>query len=131
VAASAPEVTVIVLRNHYAKHRTLGFNFHDTNHLRIGMGLLSVRIGEPMQHDKLLLVNCVHHDAANPARHCRQDYRYGPNAQIQHMEDPSHSLSYKNCMLYGLNSHIPERRLAPLIAHSSGPPMGQRIGRLV
>src|SRR5437763_2428967 len=56
LAASDPEAAPAVLVNHYSRRWTIEPQFRDTKDLRFGMGMSATRIGEPMRHDRLMIV---------------------------------------------------------------------------
>ena len=59
LAASDAEATARAIINLYSRRWTIEPSFRDTKDLRFGMGLSSVRIGDPHRRDRMLLLNAV------------------------------------------------------------------------
>jgi len=59
LAASDAEATARAIINLYSRRWTIEPSFRDTKDLRFGMGLSSVRIGDPYRRDRMLLLNAV------------------------------------------------------------------------
>jgi hypothetical protein len=59
LAASNSGATARETINLYSKRWTIEPSFRDTKDLRFGMGLSSVRIGDPYRRDRMLLLNAV------------------------------------------------------------------------
>ena len=59
LAASNAEATSRAIINLYSRRWTIEPGFRDTKDLRFGMGLSSVRIGDPYRRDRMLLLNAI------------------------------------------------------------------------
>ena len=116
LAASDPEATAAVLVNHYAKRWTIEPAFRDTKDLRLGMGLSSTRVGEPMRRDWLLLVSAFAMTLLSLLGAVGESLGMDLLLKSNTSKTRSHSLFRQGCMLYELIPNMPEHRLAPLIA---------------
>jgi len=59
LAASDGEATTRAIINLYSRRWTIEPGFRDTKDLHFGMGLSSVRIGDPYRRDRLLLISAI------------------------------------------------------------------------
>ena len=113
--ASDAEAPAAVLVNHYAKRWTIERSFRDTKDLRFGMGLSVTRIGEPMRHDRLLLVSAFAIALLTMLGAVGEGLGMDRLLESNTSKTRSHSLFRQGCMLYELIPNMPEHRLTPLI----------------
>jgi hypothetical protein len=116
VAASDPEASAAMPVNHCACRWTIGPPFRDTRDLRFGMGLAATRIGGPMRRDRLMLVSAFAMSLLILFGAVGESL--GMDRQLRSNTGKTRSYSWfrQGCMLNELLPHMPEHRLAPLIA---------------
>src|ERR1700710_3045327 len=80
------------------------------------MGLSATRIGEPIRRDRLLLISAFATAVLTLLGGVGESLGMAPQLKSNTSKARSHSLFRQGCMLYELIPHMPEHRLAPLIA---------------
>jgi hypothetical protein len=115
LATSERDATVATLVDHYAKRWTIEPQFRDTKDLRLGMGLLSTRIGEPTRRDRLLLVSALATALLTLLDAVGESLGMDRLLKSNTSKTRTHSLFRQDCMLYELIPTMPEHRLAPLM----------------
>jgi hypothetical protein len=83
--------------------------------LLLGMGLSSIRIGEPMRRDRLLLVSAFATALLTLLGAVGECLGMDRPLKSNNSKARTHSLFRPGCMLYDLIPSIPEHRLLPLI----------------
>ena len=116
LAASDADATATELVHHYAKRWTIEPHFRDTKDLRFGMGLGTVRIGEPTRRDRLLLINAFAIALLTMLGAAGETLGMDRLLKSNTSKARTHSLFRQGCMLYELIPTMPEIRLAPLMA---------------
>jgi hypothetical protein len=115
LATSERDATAATLINHYAKRWTIEPQFRDTKDLRLGMGLSSTRIGEPMRRDRLLLVSAFATALLTLLGAVGESLGMDRLLKSNTSKTRTHSLFRQGCMLYELIPNMPEHRLKPLM----------------
>src|SRR3954464_8040912 len=108
--ATAPQIIKL-----YSKRWGVEPAFRDPKDLRFGLGLSTVRIGDPQRRDRLLLLNAfavVLLTRLGPAGESLGIERH-PKANT--VKTRSHSRFRQGSMLYDLIPNMPENRLKPLV----------------
>ena len=90
-------------------------SFRDTKDLRFGLGLSTVRIGDPQRRDRLLLLNAVAMVLLTLLGGAGESLGMDRHLKSNTVKRRTHSLFRQGCMLYDLIPNMPEHRLAPLI----------------
>jgi len=88
LAASDGAATARAIVNLYARRWTIEPGFRDTKDLRFGMGLGSVRIGDPYRRDRLLLLNAIAIVLLTLLGGAGEALGMDPAAQKQHRQAP-------------------------------------------
>ena len=89
--------------------------FRDTKDLRFGMGLSTVRVGDPQRRDRLLLLNAFAVVLLTLLGAAGESLGMDRHLKSNTVKTRSHSLFRQGCMFYDLIPNRPERRLRPLV----------------
>ena len=116
LAASNAEATAREIMNYYAKRWTIEPGFRDTKDLRFGMGLSVLRIADPQQRDRLLLLNAFAIVLLTLLGAAGESLGMDRHLKVNTAKHRTHSLFRQGCMLYELIPNMPEVRLRPLVA---------------
>lgn len=116
LATSDANATAAELVHHYAKRWTIEPHFRDTKDLRFGMGLGTVRIGEPTRRDRLLLINAFAIALLTMLGAAGESLGMDRMLKSNTSKTRTHSLFRQGCMLYELIPTMPEIRLSPLMS---------------
>src|SRR5215213_5859089 len=108
--ATAPQIIKL-----YSKRWTVEPSFRDTKDLRFGMGLSTVRIGDPQRRDRLLLLNAVAVVLLTLLGAAGESLGMDRHLKSNTVKRRTHSLFRQGCMLYDLIPNMPEHRLRPLV----------------
>src|SRR3954468_18092810 len=106
--ATAPQIIAL-----YSKRWRVEPSFRDTKDLRFGLGLSTVRIGDPQRRDRLLLLNAF--AVVLLTRLGAAGESLGMDRHLKSNTVKSHSLFRQGSMLYDLIPNMPENRLRPLV----------------
>src|SRR6476661_2906589 len=110
--AAAPSRQIIDL---YSKRWGVEPSFRDTKDLRFGMGLSTVRIGDPQRRDRLLLLNAFAVVLLTLLGAAGESLGMDRHLKSNTVKTRSHSLFRQGSMLYDLIPNMPENRLKPLV----------------
>ncbi len=84
-------------------------------HLRFGMGLSVLRIGDPQRRDRLLLLNALAILLLTLLGAAGESLGMDRSLRTSTVKRRVHSLFRQSCLLYDLIPNMPERRLRPLV----------------
>jgi hypothetical protein len=115
LVASDAAATARQIIDRYAKRWGVEPSFRDTKDLRFGLGLSTVRIGDPQRRDRLLLLNAVAVVLLTLLGAAGESLGMDRHLKSNTVKTRTHSLFRQGCMLYDLIPNMPEHRLAPLI----------------
>jgi len=116
LATNNAEATAREIMNYYAKRWTIEPGFRDTKDLRFGMGLSVLRIADPQQRDRLLLLNAFAIVLLTLLGAAGESLSMDRHLKVNTAKHRTHSLFRQGCMLYELIPNMPEARLRPLVA---------------
>jgi len=108
--ATAPQIIRL-----YSKRWRVEPSFRDTKDLRFGMGLSTVRIGDPQRRDRLLLLNAFAVVLLTLLGAAGESLGMDRHLKSNTVKTRSHSLFRQGSMLYDLIPNMPENRLKPLV----------------
>src|SRR3954467_8838589 len=108
--ATAPQIIAL-----YSKRWRVEPSFRDTKDLRFGLGLSTVRIGDPQRRDRLLLLNAFAVVLLTRLGAAGESLGMDRHLKSNTVKTRSHSLFRQGCMLYDLIPNMPENRLKPLV----------------
>jgi hypothetical protein len=108
--ATAPQIIAL-----YSKRWRVEPSFRDTKDLRFGMGLSTVRIGDPQRRDRLLLLNAFAVVLLTLLGAAGESLGMDRHLKSNTVKTRSHSLFRQGSMLYDLIPNMPENRLKPLV----------------
>src|SRR3954449_4801247 len=108
--ATAPQIIKL-----YSNRWRVEPSFRDTKDLRFGMGLSTVRIGDPQRRDRLLLLNAFAVVLLTLLGAAGESLGMDRHLKSNTVKTRSHSLFRQGCMFYDLIPNMPEHRLTPLI----------------
>jgi len=109
-SATAPQIIAL-----YSKRWRVEPSFRDTKDLRFGMGLSTVRIGDPQRRDRLLLLNAFAVVLLTLLGAAGESLGMDRHLKSNTVKTRSHSLFRQGSMLYDLIPNMPENRLKPLV----------------
>jgi hypothetical protein len=108
--ATAPQIIAL-----YSKRWRVEPSFRDTKNLRFGLGLSTVRIGDPQRRDRLLLLNAFAVVLLTLLGAAGESLGMDRHLKSNTVKTRSHSLFRQGSMLYDLIPNMPENRLKPLV----------------
>ena len=108
--ATAPQIIKL-----YSKRWRVEPSFRDTKDLRFGLGLSTVRIGDPQRRDRLLLLNAFAVVLLTLLGAAGESLGMDRHLKSNTVKTRSHSLFRQGSMLYDLIPNMPENRLKPLV----------------
>lgn len=115
LATSHTDKTTREIIDLYAKRWTIEPGFRDTKDLRFGMGLGSLRIGDPERRDRLLLVNAFAIVLLTLLGAAGEALGMDRHLKVNTAKHRTHSLFRQGGMLYQLIPNMPDARLRPLM----------------
>lgn len=115
LAASNAEASAREIMNLYARRWTIEPGFRDTKDLRFGMGLSTLRIGDPQRRDRLLLLNAFAIVLLTLLGAAGESLGMDRHLKSNTARHRTHSLFRQGCMLYEMIPNMPDVRLRPLI----------------
>ena len=101
----------------YAKRWTIEPGFRDSKDIRFGMGMGSIRVGDPQRRDRLWLLNAFAIALLTILGAAGESLGYDRHLKSNTTKRRTHSLFRQGAMLYDLIPKMPEERLRPLIEH--------------
>ena len=108
--ATAPQIIAL-----YSKRWRVEPSFRDTKDLRFGLGLSTVRIGDPQRRDRLLLLNAFAVVLLTLLGAAGESLGMDRHLKSNTVKTRSHSLFRQGSMLYDLIPNMPENKLKPLV----------------
>ena len=117
LAASDAEATARAIINLYSRRWTIEPGFRDTKDLRFGMGLSSVRIGDPYRRDRMLLLNAVAIALLTLLGAAGEALGMDRLLKSNTVKRRVHSLFRQGCLYYDAIPNMPEPALRPLMEH--------------
>lgn len=117
LAASDAEATARAIINLYSRRWTIEPGFRDTKDLRFGMGLSSVRIGDPYRRDRMLLLNAVAIVLLTLLGAAGEALGMDRLLKSNTVKRRVHSLFRQGCLYYDAIPNMPEPTLRPLMEH--------------
>jgi hypothetical protein len=115
LAASTTSETAKNLIATYAKRWSIEPAFRDTKDLRFGMGMGSIRVGDPQRRDRLWLLNAFAIALLTLLGAAGEALGYDRHLKSNTSKRRTHSLFRQGAMLYDLIPNMPDARLRPLI----------------
>jgi Transposase DDE domain len=115
LATSKATATAREIIGGYSNRWTIEPGFRDAKDLRFGMGLDTVRVGQPDKRDRLLLVNAFAIVLLTLLGAAGESLGMDRHLKVNTTKRRTHSLFRQGCMLYELIPNMPEVRLRPLI----------------
>jgi len=115
LASSNSEATARAVINLYARRWTIEPGFRDTKDLRFGMGLSSVRIGDPYRRDRMLLLNAVAVALLTLLGAAGEALGMDRLLKSNTVKRRVHSLFRQGCLYYDAIPNMPELTLRPLM----------------
>jgi len=120
LAASDAEATARAIINLYSRRWTIEPGFRDTKDLRFGMGLSSVRIGDPYRRDRMLLLNAVAIALLTLLGAAGEALGMDRLLKSNTVKRRVHSLFRQGCLYYDAIPNMPELTLRPLMERFRG-----------
>src|SRR3954466_12087681 len=108
--ATAPQIIKL-----YSKRWGVEPAFRDTKDLRFGLGLSTIRIGDPQRRDRLLPLNAFAVVLLTLLGAAGESLGMDRHLKSNTVKTRTHSLFHQGCMLYDLIPNMPEHRLRPLL----------------
>jgi hypothetical protein len=115
LAASDGAATARAIVNLYARRWTIEPGFRDTKDLRFGMGLGSVRIGDPYRRDRLLLLNAIAIVLLTLLGAAGEALGMDRLLKSNTVKRRVHSLFRQGCLYYDAIPNMPEPTLSALM----------------
>jgi hypothetical protein len=115
LAASNAEATSRAIINLYSRRWTIEPGFRDTKDLRFGMGLGSVRVGDPYRRDRLLFLNAIAIVLLTLLGAAGEALGMDRLLKSNTVKRRAHSLFRQGCLYYDAIPNMPERTLPPLV----------------
>jgi len=115
LATSNSEATARATINLYSRRWTIEPSFRDTKDLRFGMGLSSVRVGDPYRRDRLLLLNAVAIVLLTLLGAAGEELGMDRLLKSNTTKRRVHSLFRQGCMHYDAIPNMPEPTLRALM----------------
>jgi hypothetical protein len=115
LATSNGEATARAIINLYSRRWTIEPGFRDTKDLRFGMGLSSVRIGDPYRRDRMLLLNAVAIALLTLLGAAGEALGMDRLLKSNTVKRRVHSLFRQGCLYYDAIPNMPELTLRPLM----------------
>lgn len=115
LVTSETEATTREIVNLYSKRWTIEPSFRDSKDLRFGMGLSSIRIGNPQKRDRLLLLNAIAIALLTMLGCAGENLGFDRMLKSNTSKLRTHSLFRQGCMLYDLIPNMEDLRLLPLM----------------
>jgi hypothetical protein len=115
LAASDAEATSRAIINLYSRRWTIEPGFRDTKDLRFGMGLSSVRIGDPYRRDRMLLLNALAIVLLTLLGAAGEALGMDRLLKSNTVKRRVHSLFRQGCLYYDAIPNMPEPTLRPLM----------------
>jgi hypothetical protein len=115
LAASNGENTTRAIINLYSRRWTIEPGFRDTKDLRFGMGLSSVRIGDPYRRDRMLLLNAIAIALLTILGAAGEALGMDRLLKSNTVKRRVHSLFRQGCLYYDAIPNMPEITLRPLM----------------
>jgi hypothetical protein len=115
LAASDGAATTREIINLYSRRWTIEPGFRDTKDLRFGMGLGSVRIGDPYRRDRLLLLNAIAIVLLTLLGGAGEALGMDRLLKSNTVKRRVHSLFRQGCLYYDAIPNMPEQTLCALM----------------
>jgi len=115
LAASDGAATAREIINLYSRRWTIEPGFRDTKDLRFGMGLGSVRIGDPYRRDRLLLLNAIAIVLLTLLGGAGEALGMDRLLKSNTVKRRVHSLFRQGCLYYDAIPNMPEQTLRALM----------------
>lgn len=115
LAASNAEAAASAIIKLYSRRWTIEPGFRDTKDLRFGMGLSSVRLGDPYRRDRLLLLNAVAILLLTLLGAAGEELGMDRLLKCNTVKHRVHSLFRQGCMHYDAIPNMPEPTLRALM----------------
>jgi hypothetical protein len=115
LAASNAEATSRAIVNLYSRRWTIEPGFRDTKDLRFGMGLSSVRIGDPYRRDRMLLLNAIAIALLTLLGAAGEALGMDRLLKSNTVKRRVHSLFRQGCLYYDAIPNMPETTLHALM----------------
>jgi hypothetical protein len=115
LAASVGAATAREIINLYSRRWTIEPGFRDTKDLRFGMGLGSVRIGDPYRRDRLLLLNAIAIVLLTLLGGAGEALGMDRLLKSNTVKRRVHSLFRQGCLYYDAIPNMPEQTLCALM----------------
>jgi hypothetical protein len=115
LTASVGAATAREIINLYSRRWTIEPGFRDTKDLRFGMGLGSVRIGDPYRRDRLLLLNAIAIVLLTLLGGAGEALGMDRLLKSNTVKRRVHSLFRQGCLYYDAIPNMPEQKLCALM----------------
>ncbi len=115
LAASDAQATARAIINLYSRRWTIEPGFRDTKDRRFGMGVSSVRIGDPCRRDRMLLLNAVAIALLTLLGAAGEALGMDRLLKSNTVKRRVHSLFRQGCLYYDAIPNMPELTLQPLM----------------
>jgi hypothetical protein len=109
------QATARAIINLYSRRWTIEPGFRDTKDLRFGMGLSSVRIGDPYRRDRLLLLNAIAIVLLTLLGGAGEALGMARLLKSNTVKRRVHSLFRQGCLYYDAIPNMPEQTLRALM----------------
>ncbi len=115
LAASDGALSAAQIVKLYSKRWTIEPSFRDSKDLRFGMGMSTLRIGDPQRRDRLLLLNAFAIMLLTLLGAAGESLGMDRQLRTSTAKRRVHSLFRQGCLLYDLIPNMPDEELQPLI----------------
>ena len=115
LAASDGEATTRAIINLYSRRWTIEPGFRDTKDLHFGMGLSSVRVGDPFRRDRLLLLSAIAIVLLTLLGGAGEALGMDRQLKSNTLKRRVHSLFRQGCLYYDAIPNMPETNLSALM----------------
>jgi hypothetical protein len=115
LAASDGQATTRAIINLYSRRWTIEPGFRDTKDLHFGMGLSSVRVGDPFRRDRLLLLSAITVVLLTLLGGAGEALGMDRQLKSNTVKRRVHSLFRQGCLYYDAIPNMPETNLSSLM----------------